>query len=212
MKKNIAVIIVIIVTVSFLLPIFSFESCAKEQKITKEMKKEQKEIESVDPIELAIIHINQELDSISHLKETNRLEWYKKYRDIVCKNRDVLDAPLSVFNYYTEEEVRLICRVVETECYGQNFESKVMIANVVFNRLESGKYGTTVEEVITNPNQFAYWRSSIPEDTIYAVMYGFEMGDLTNGSLAFHSNEKTQIFSGMEYVITDEYSKHHFYK
>ena len=209
MKKISLVVILLLVIIGFLLPIFYFKSCAMEQKVEMEMEMTE-ETNEEDARELSIILMNKELDAISHLKETDKLEWYKQYRNIVCKYENA--SVLSIFNYYTEEEIRLICRAVETECYGQSFESKVMIANVVFNRLESGKYGSTVEDIITSPNQFAYWRTSIPEDTIYAVMYGFEMADLTDGSLAFHSNEKTQTFGGMKYVTTDRYSKHHFYK
>lgn len=208
MKRIFSVMILTFMTVSFLLPIFGIKSCAMEQEepIVENTTKE------VNARELSIIHMNKEMDAISHLKETDKLEWYKTYRKIICKYRNVLDPPLSVFDFYTEDEVRLICRVVETECYGQNFESKVMVANVVFNRIESGKYNSSVEEVITSPNQFAYWRTKIQEDTLYAVMYGFEMGDLSNGSLAFHSNEKTERFEGMKYVFTDFNSGHHFYK
>lgn len=206
MKKISLAVILLFITISFLLPIFSFESCAMEQEV--EVVEETNE--EIDVRELSIIHMNKELDAISHLKETDKLEWYKQYRNIVCKYENV--SVLSIFNYYTEEEIRLICRAVETECYGQSFESKVMIANVIFNRLESSKYSSDVETVITSPNQFAYWRTSIPEDTLYAVMYGFEQADLTNGCLAFHSNKKTEKFGGRKYVFTDDNSGHHFYR
>ena len=206
MKRILALLILILIGFGFLLPIFSFESCAMEQKVIEEPQEE------VSARELSLIHMNKEMSEIDYLKETDRLEWYKKYRNIICKYRNVLDPPLSVFDFYTEDEVRLICQTVETECYGQNFESKVMVANVIYNRLESKDYSSNVEEVIKSPNQFSYWRTVIPEDTLFAAMYGFEMGDLTNGCLAFHSNKKTERFAGKDYVFTDENSQHHFYK
>ena len=206
MKKILSLLITTFIVLSFLLPIFSFESCAMEEQEPQELQEE------VSARELSLIHMNKEMLEIEHLKEMDRLEWYKKYRNIICKYRNVLDPPLSVFDFYTEDEVRLICRTVETECHGQNFESKVMVANVIYNRLESKDYSSNVEEVIKSPYQFVYWRTVIPEDTLYAATYGFEMGDLTDGSLAFHSNEKTERFAGMDYVFTDEMSGLHFYK
>lgn len=206
MKKILSLLIITFIVLSFLLPIFSFESCAMEEQEPQELQEE------VSARELSIIHMNKEMSEIEYLKETNRLEWYKSYRNIICKYRNVLDPPLSVFDFYSEDEIRLICQTVETECHGQNFESKVMVANVIYNRLESKDYSSNVEEVIKSPYQFAYWRTVIPEDTLYAAMYGFEMGDLTNGSLAFHSNKKTERFVGMDYVFTDFNSGHHFYK
>ena len=141
MKRIFSVMILTVMAVSFLLPIFTIKSCAMEQKepVVKNTTKE------VNARELSIIHMNKEMDAISHLKETDKLEWYKSYRKIICKYRNVLDPPLSVFDFYTEDEVRLICRTVETECYGQNFESKVMVANVIYNRLESKDYSSNVE-------------------------------------------------------------------
>ena len=211
MKRIVAVIILIIMTVSFLLPIFSFESCAMEQRNAEIENMNQIE-KNISVKELSIIHMNKEIDSISYLREMNKLEWYKAYKDIFYKYRNVIEPTISVFDVYTEDEMRLICRAIETECYGQSFESKVMVANVIYNRLESKEYGSSVEEVITSKNQFAYWRESISEDTLYASMFGFEMGDLSDGSLAFHSNEKTDKFAGRDYVFTDKSSGHHFYR
>ena len=214
MKRILALLILIFVGSGLLLPIFAFKSCAMEQDVETEeyIQEELNKNDEVSPKDLSIIYVNKEMESIEYLKEKNLFEWYKAYREIICKYRNVLDAPLSVFDFYTEDEVRLICKTVETECYGQSFESKVMVANVIFNRIESSEFSSNVKEVITSPYQFAYWRESISEDTLYAVMYGFEMGDLTNGSLAFHSNEKTERFVGKKYTLTDKESGHHFYK
>ena len=111
---------------------------------------------------------------------------------------------------FTEDEVRLICRVVETETYQCDFDSKVNVANVVLNRIESGEFGETVEDVITADNQFAYGRKSITEDTILAVEYAFMMEDTTQGALFFHSNRKTDKFCGNDFIFQDE-AGHNFY-
>lgn len=209
MRRIIAVMILIIMTVSFLLPFFNFESCAMEQKEIEESSDDKQE--EVSDIELSIIHMNKEMDAISHLKETDKLEWYKKYRNIVCKYKYAIGVPNSIFDVYTENEIRLICKVVETECHGQDFSAKTNVASVIFNRIDNGKYGSNVEDVIKSPNQFAYWRETIQEDTLFAVMYSFEIQDTTNGCVSFHSNEKTEIFGGKKYVFTDSAS-HHFYR
>ena len=204
MKRILSVLILLFMTVSFVLPIFSIESCAMEQETVVEE-------QEISPRELSLIYMNKALEDIECLKETDKMEWYKQYRAIMCRYKHVIDLPLSVFDVYSEEEVRLICKTVETECHGQSFESKVMIANVIFNRLEGDKYSSDVNTVITSPNQFAYFREAIPEDTLFAVMYGYEIEDLTNGALSFHSNEKTETFGGMKYIFTDN-AGHHFFK
>ena len=81
---------------------------------------------------------------------------------------------------------------------------------MVLNRIESGEFGETVEEIITIEGQFVYWREIITEDTILAVMYAYEMEDTTYGALYFHSNEKTDTFCGNEFIFQDEVG-HNFY-
>ena len=123
----------------------------------------------------------------------------------------MLDPPETIYDYFTEDEIRLICRVVETETYDQDFMSKVNVANVVLNRYYSDKFGETITEIVTSPYQFAYGRKNITEDTIWAVMYAFEIEDTTEGALFFHSNSKTNTFNGANYIFTDSCG-HHFYK
>lgn len=196
----------LIIIFCLLLPIFS---CAKEQEIEQEEYIEDEQ--EVNIRELSILYANKELDSIEYLKETDKLEWYKRYKKIMCKYKYVIDSPLSLFDVYTEEEIRLICQTVETECCGQDFDAKCNVASVIFNRIDNGKYGSTVEEVITSPNQFTYWRTNIPEDTLYAVMYVFEIEDTTDGCLSFNNGSKKEKFSGRSYVFSDS-SGHHFYR
>ena len=118
--------------------------------------------------------------------------------------------PETVFDVFTVEEVALICRMVETECYQQDFDSKVNVACVAFNRFNSGKFGDTMKEVITSPKQFAYGRINLDEDTIWAVQYAFEVGDTTQGALFFHSMKKTDTFCGRKWIFSDN-AIHHFY-
>ena len=165
-------------------------------------------IEEPDPYEIAIQEMQKEMKEIESIED--KKEWFLAYKDIVFKYIEWIDPPETIFDYYTEDEVRLICRVVETETYQCDFDSKVNIANVVLNRIESGEFGETVEEVITTESQFAYGREVITEDTILAVMFAFEFEDTTNGALYFHSNKQTNTFCGKSYIFSDD-AVHHFY-
>lgn len=165
---------------------------------------EEKDIVEVKQEELAAKI--EELDNIEDKKE-----WFLTYKELVFKYAKWVDPPETVFDVFSEEEIRLVCRMVETECYQQDFESKVNVASVAFNRLESGKFGDTMTEIITTPKQFAYGRRDITEDSILAVQYAFEIEDTTQGALYFHSNPKTNTFNGADYIFTD-LAGHHFYK
>lgn len=150
------------------------------------------------------------LKEIEHIKDENTKEWFLAYKDLTYEYMKWVELPETVYDKYSEDEIRLIWRVVETETFDQDFDSKVNVANVVFNRLKSGEFGETITEIITTPKQFRYGRQKITDDTIYAVMYAYEMPDTTYGALYFHSNKKTDKFNKADYIFTDD-AGHHFY-
>ena len=55
----------------------------------------------------------------------------------------------------TEEELYLFATVIYTEAGDQVYEGMVAVANVILNRMEDGYWGTTLEEVLFAPGQFA---------------------------------------------------------
>lgn len=187
----------------------------KAEPIIKEeiiLKAEVKEAPKKSINELKQEEFNSKLEKIAYLKDENKMEWFNAYKDLTFKYMKWVDRPETVFDAFSEEEVTLICRVVETETYDQDFDSKVNVANVVFNRFESGKFGDTITEVTTKPKQFAYGRKNITEDTILAVMYAYEIGDTTQGALFFNSfKEKREKFCGADFIFQDS-AGHKFYR
>lgn len=164
----------------------------------------------LDHAERAIQEAWQKMYNISTIE--NEEQWFVAYKKIIEEYRDVIDPPLTIYDYITDEEIYLIQRTVETECYDQEFMAKCNVANVIINRFEIGKeFGDTIEEVITKENQFAYWRKDIAESTILAVEYAYQIEDTTDGCIAFRSDEKPNEWYGWEYVFTDS-SGHHFYR
>lgn len=161
-----------------------------------------------------------ELESVSviyreKMKELDytddHMKWYVEYKEMLDKYSHILDMPETVYDYFTDEEIFLVQRMVETECYQQDFLSKVNVACVAFNRYDSGIFGKTITEIITKPNQFAYGRKNISEETILAVEYAFEIGNNMDNAVGFHSGKMTKTFNGWEYITTDNCG-HHFYK
>lgn len=217
MKRLLSLLILLFMVVSFLLPFSDINNRQKEEHdvieprvlsdITYEIDIEEI-IEEPDQYGVILQEMQTKMSEIESIED--KKEWFLVYKDIVYEYVDWFGLPMTIFDEFSEEEVRLICRVVETETYQCDFDSKVNVANVVLNRIESGDFGDTVEEVVTTENQFAYSREIITEDTILAVMYAYEVIDTTNGALYFHSNEKTDTFCGRSYIFSDD-AVHHFY-
>ena len=55
----------------------------------------------------------------------------------------------------TEDELYLFATVIYTEAGDQGYEGMLAVANVILNRMEDGYWGTTLEEVLFAPGQFA---------------------------------------------------------
>lgn len=219
MKRLMSLLILLFMVVSFLLPFSDIDNNELIQIETKTVKLnnivgnvptiEVNEItRQLDPYEVAVQEMQEKMSEIESIED--KKEWFLSYKNIVYEYVDWFGLPVTIFSEFTEDEVRLICQVVETETYQCDFDSKVNVANVILNRIESGEFGDTVEEVITADNQFTYGRESITEDTILAVIYAYEVIDTTNGALYFHSNEETDTFCGNTYIFTDV-SGHNFY-
>ncbi len=60
-------------------------------------------------------------------------------------------APMS----FTEEEIREMACVLTLECGNQCYEGQLAIANLIINRILSGRWGSTVHDVLYAENQFS---------------------------------------------------------
>lgn len=95
----------------------------------------------------------------------------------------------------SQEEYEMLLKIVEAEAGGEDTEGKILVANVVLNRVESEKFPDTIEEVIFQKNgkvtQFSpiadgrYYTVEVSEDTIEAVNRALSGEDLSQGALYF---------------------------
>lgn len=186
------------------------ETTEEVEEKTIEQPKEQLKEQTVDIFEIKYDEMCIELDWLSAI--TNKMDWFVAYKELLNKYSEWIDPPLSVYDLYTDEEIWYIQRCIETETYTWGFDSACNVASVIFNRLDNGTFGDDVIEIITNKNQFAYYREDISEETKLALEYVAMFGDTTDGALFFHSyDEAYQTFCGASYMFTDECG-HHFYK
>ena len=134
-----------------------------------------------------------------------------KEEEIVIEDNTSDNLSTYIYNF-SDDEIYLIQRTVETECHGGDFLSKTHVASVIINRLYDSelRFGCSITSIITSPNQFAYFRTEIDQTTIEAVDYVLTCGDTANGCLWFHSYNDLGSFYG-EYIFSDDIG-HHFYR
>ena len=127
------------------------------------------------------------------------------------------DPVSSIYSVFTEAELNLLYHVVEAETYGNHYEEHLHVANVIFNRLRSGEWGTTLTEILTSPYQFMvvtngfYKRVKVSMETIQAVEDAW-LKDYTYGAIFFDStNGKSWAAKNRTFLFRDG-AGHDFYK
>lgn len=103
----------------------------------------------------------------------------------------------------------VVYEVVECEVHGGDKESKMHVAHVIRNRVESGLFEDDYYSVCTSPYQFCR-RNDVEQSTIDAVNEAMQIADTTGGALFFHSMEWMSSWGGYDYIFTDNVG-HHFY-
>ena len=159
----------------------------------------------------AVLDMQHDLDRIGDIT-SGHMDWYIAYKNVIAKYAKILPAPATAYDFYTEDEIYLIQRVVETECFDSDFDSKCHVSNVILNLIEDPdqRYGSTVEKVVTSDNHFAYGRNIISDSTSLAVEYAFDLVAPTNVWIGFPSNSKAKTFNKWNYAFTDQIGQHFY--
>ncbi len=101
---------------------------------------------------------------------------------------------------FTEEEIIMLERIVEAEATGEDMKGKILIINVVMNRINNQKFPDTVEEVIfqkvSGKYQFSpvsdkrYWNVKVTEESKEAVQRALDGEDYSEGALFFMARKR----------------------
>jgi len=106
----------------------------------------------------------------------------------------------------TDEEI--LAMVVMAEAGNQDMLGKVAVASVVLNRVDY--YGTTVEQVVNEPNQFAYpYYGTVSEDCYRAVEIAQASRDLFPEDMLYFRAFKYHDFGIPYEQIGDQYFSLH---
>ncbi len=98
-----------------------------------------------------------------------------------------------------EEDYNILLRIVEAEAGGEDEDGKLLVANVVLNRVNSEKFPDSVSEVVLQESkgvtQFSpvatgsIWKVKISEETYEAVERALAGEDISQGALYFASRK-----------------------
>lgn len=123
-------------------------------------------------------------------------------------------------------EYEILCRIVQAEAGGEDFQGKRMVADVILNRVESAKFPNTIEGVVFQGGeespQFSpirdgrYYTVTVTRETRNAVDKALDGGDSSGGALYFVNADKANPgnYAWFENCLTFccQHGGHRFYK
>lgn len=149
--------------------------------------------------------------------------------DVAVSGQRVVDVQLLERNggyVLSDEDLDILMRIVESEAGNQDVEGRLLVANVVLNRVQSEKFPDSVKEVVFQKekgiNQFSpvangtIWNVKISDETDEAVGRALEGEDISDGALYFvarkHADgEKIKWFDkNLTYLF--EHGGHEFFR
>ena len=94
---------------------------------------------------------------------------------------------------YTDEEFDMLCYVLQGEVGNCSEQSKIAVANVIINRVKTGRFGSSISDVLTAPNQFTaingYYsgRNKPTQNTIDCAKRALNGEDNSNGAVYYYA-------------------------
>lgn len=116
---------------------------------------------------------------------------------------------------YTQDDLMLLARLVYGEARGESFTGQVAVAAVVLNRLEDGRFGSTIREVIYEQDAFTVVNDGQinlkPNSTaIKAAKAALEGEDPTDGALYYFNPAKSNSAWMWSRTVTGRIGSHLF--
>ena len=101
---------------------------------------------------------------------------------------------------YSQEEIDLMARVVMSEASILPMDGKQAVAQTILNRLQDGRWGETITEVVYYPNAYSTANNGEPTaECYYAVMGAIEYPSAFPTDMFWFRTDHSHIF-GYEYA------------
>lgn len=132
------------------------------------------------------------------LKEISSKQRDVHYEVLSKTEDDIIDMSFEG-QALNENDMEILCRLVEAEAGGEDFQGKKLVAHVVLNRLEHEQFPDTIEDVVFETRQgitqFSpvkdgrFYRVKVSEETKSAVEQAVKDEDNASGALYFVNSE-----------------------
>jgi len=130
----------------------------------------------------------------------------------------ILLAGILSFNASANEELECLSQAIYHEARGEPLAGRIAVGWVVLNRVTSGRYPSSICEVVYQAKQFSWtdWMPSVNNATTYALTKQLARAiiqgahtDPTNGAIYFNS---LGLRPTPKSILTLRIQNHYFYK
>lgn len=124
---------------------------------------------------------------------------------------------------FSDEDYKVLCTIVEAEAGDQDEKGKILVANVILNRVKSGKFPDNITDVVFQKSkktyQFSptrpggrYYKVTATESTIECVERALKGEDYSEGAIYFamKTSSKSWFNRCLEFLF--KHGDHYFYK
>lgn len=125
------------------------------------------------------------------------------------ENEDILKLEYNDYN--------VLLKIVEAEAGGEDIIGKIMVANVILNRVNSDRFPDNVTDVVYQKSQFSPISDgrintvSISQETLEAVERALNGEDYSNGAFYFRSVRCNSTWFDNNLARVTEHGNHIFY-
>ena len=210
MKNRILIILLLSILIALIFAPIYTNGDEKVEEITVEIEPEE------DAVSEREQEMYDEMIRVAYIED--RKEWFIEYKKLFDKYPEFLAKQESIYDVYSDSELKKLFRTIEAEATGGTFQDKVNVAVTIFNRINHEEFGSTIDEVITS-DQFSplqdgrYYKVAVTEETVLACEYAYIFRIIEHDALFFdRTNGNSWAHRNREEVEVDGDNAHRFYK
>lgn len=124
---------------------------------------------------------------------------------------------------FTDEDYKVLCTIVEAEAGDQDDKGKILVANVILNRVRSTKFPDNITDVVFQKNnktyQFSptrpggrYYKVTPTEATIQCVDRALQGEDYSQGAIYFAMKTSSNSWFNRCLEFLFKHGDHYFYR
>ena len=134
-------------------------------------------------LEEKVVILNDMAPGVSYHVNKDRIKCLKSKRNDRVKRERAAEIKRYCGVEVAEEDRRILERIVEAEAGGEDHKGKVLVANVVLNRVKSKQFPSTIKEVVFAHRGSVYQFSPIRDGRYYSVTVSEDSKSAVNDAL-----------------------------